>query len=116
MLTHIPPSSRNLATKLDIWRFFESVKMTKSMDCSPWFIAQDLFSFENIGFNRQSILDLILCPHLYFFLQQEHYSSFSQGNFTYSDKCQMTDFVPKFRREGGMCAQILCTQMIEEDP
>ena len=34
---------------------------------------------------------------------------------TYSKKHQMADFVPEFRCEKGMCAQIFCVQMIEGD-
>ena len=33
----------------------------------------------------------------------------------YSKKRKTADFVPKFRGEGGMCAQFVCTQMIEGD-
>ena len=56
--------------------------------------------------------DLILCPHLYLFNEGQD-SSLPEVHFIHLDKCQMVDFVPKFRREGGISARTFFTDMIE---
>ena len=58
--------------------------------------------------------DLILCPHLCLFNEGQD-SSLPEVNFISLDKCQMVDFVPKFRREGEISAQTFLTYMIERD-
>ena len=61
------------------------------------------FLVKNYASARQSVAALILCPYLHFFRKKRD-SSFPEVNFTHSEKGQMVDFVPKFRRGEGMCA------------
>ena len=58
--------------------------------------------------------DLILCPHLCLFNEGQD-SSLPEVNSISLDKCQMVDFVPKLRHEGGKSAKTFLTEMIKRD-